>query len=775
MSQTTQGLPALVRKFVKLGCVVFKVYSIDIQQKEDDNGTIKITKIPKMEKWQSVPYRQMAELRDFDQCQAGGVRTGKDSDVTVLDFDSETALITFTHKYGLGPIDEWCSLYAITRPGHYHCYFQYNEEIKTAVTALGIPNLDSRNDGGCIFFGHYDSYVLYGTEPGKIPEAVLNDLMIEAASQSADVEYNMTVDRAPNYKLRYLVEKFLLETISKADEITLWRMLQRKSSDKYIGPEDVPNGERYLWLNTVGFILAVEPTVPENLGIKVLERIAVKWGYDLSSKITHEKLYNGIIGTLPWSKDISENWVEELTTSAFNEKFKVLNKLALLEVDSGFIIHDIMQDRLLTKSAISESDFKRLSESLLQLKLSQDILRSIPVCRADFLPQSHHRFGYDSGMGIFTYNTYTCTEYIREAEPVKLEDTADNLYFKIMHHLCNYRQEIVEWFQNYLATWVFERTKAQTGIIFIGPQRQGKGIMFESFLTSVFGAPYCSPNLGSRELELPYDDAFIDKLLVVFNEVADTSSDSNHLRNRWKTMVTDRIFAQNRKGGKINTNGRNTANYIACSNMPIPIKLDDSDGRTVVIRTGTDLETRDWFSKEYVANRLSSDIQGMVNHLMWVYSNTPPGDRIRMYNTPIETEAKRLLIKASQGLFVDFEAIVNSQDSDLVDQNISPNMSLSLKKEIIEAYQECAMSGFIPKKFLFTLYEAIMDEKVTTRTIKRYFQSTDIDHKIGKVPAFVSPLLADISDRGIVLNHFGTKYRKRLVENTKKSADKSRV
>ena len=85
------------------------------------------------------------------------------------------------------------------------------------------------------------------------------------------------------------------------------------------------------------------------------------------------------------------------------------------------------------------------------------------------------------------------------------------------------------------------------------------------------------------------------------------------------------------------------------------------------------------------------------------------------------------------------------------------------------------MSGFIPKKFLFTLYEAIMDERVTTRTIKRYFQSTDIDHKIGKVPEFVSPLLADISDRGIVLNHFGTKYRKRLVENTKKSADKSRV
>jgi hypothetical protein len=108
-------------------------------------------KHPAIKGWPSAATTDAAKITAWWSAQPDrniGIATGKESNLTVLDVDGDEGVASLTElTKGHGGMPETPCV--TTRPGRYHYYFRYSEEVKTTVKKLGA-GLDTRNDGGYV-------------------------------------------------------------------------------------------------------------------------------------------------------------------------------------------------------------------------------------------------------------------------------------------------------------------------------------------------------------------------------------------------------------------------------------------------------------------------------------------------------------------------------------------------------------------------------------------------------------------------------------------------
>ena len=208
----------------------------------------------------------------------------------------------------------------------------------------------------------------------------------------------------------------------------------------------------------------------------------------------------------------------------------------------------------------------------------------------------------------------------------------------LLAHLCDGNDELLTWVERWLAYPLRNRgAKMETSIIMHGDEGSGKNFFFEKVIKKIYGE--YGYVIGNAQLESQFNDWASMKLFMVADEVV-TRSELKHMKGKLKYLVSGDMIIINPKG--LPEHGEaNHMNFVFLSNELVPLALDKTDRRYLVIWTPPAL------SKEFyidVANEIDAGgIEAFYHYLMY---EVDMGD-FDEHTKPIYTGAKDDLIEKS--------------------------------------------------------------------------------------------------------------------------------
>ncbi len=160
--------------------------------------------------------------------------------------------------------------------------------------------------------------------------------------------------------------------------------------------------------------------------------------------------------------------------------------------------------------------------------------------------------------------------------------------YELLHHLCAESAEsdtevykVMDWVLKWIALPLQKPgAKMRTALVFHGPQGTGKNLFFE-IIAAIYGR--YALVVGQEQLESTYNDWMSQKLFLIGDEVI-ARQELFHQKNKLKAFITGETIQVNPKFLPLRTE-RNHINVVFLSNEDMPMALEPSDRRYLVIYT----------------------------------------------------------------------------------------------------------------------------------------------------------------------------------------------
>lgn len=208
----------------------------------------------------------------------------------------------------------------------------------------------------------------------------------------------------------------------------------------------------------------------------------------------------------------------------------------------------------------------------------------------------------------------------------------------LLAHLCDGNEELMQWVERWLAYPLRNRgAKMETSIIMHGDEGSGKNFFFEKVIKKIYGE--YGYVIGNAQLESQFNDWASMRLFMVADEVV-TRSELKHMKGKLKYLVSGESIIVNPKGLPEHSEA-NHINFVFLSNELIPLALDKTDRRYLVIWTPPAL-TKEFYIE--VAQEIANGgIEAFYHYLM---HDLDMGD-FSEQTKPIYNDAKDALIEKS--------------------------------------------------------------------------------------------------------------------------------
>lgn len=208
--------------------------------------------------------------------------------------------------------------------------------------------------------------------------------------------------------------------------------------------------------------------------------------------------------------------------------------------------------------------------------------------------------------------------------------------------ICDHDEEafnyFLKWFSSILQTPDY---KTGIAILIIGSQGTGKNDFFSNILAKLLG-DYCNPNVNQLEsLCGKFNASLENKKLIVCNEIQSIDANKYLNSDALKSLITERILNIEQKY-EIPRITENVSNFIMISNNEVPLKIETSDRRYLVLHT-SDEHKQDF---KYFSELAKTFTKEFYESLFSFFMTMDIKDfNLRMI--PI-TEAKKDIINASK-------------------------------------------------------------------------------------------------------------------------------
>jgi hypothetical protein len=228
-------------------------------------------------------------------------------------------------------------------------------------------------------------------------------------------------------------------------------------------------------------------------------------------------------------------------------------------------------------------------------------------------------------------------------------------------------------FLNWLSGIMQTREKQLTAWLLMGEQGTGKGILLHHILKPLFG-PTQAVQIEDEQLRDSFNRWLENKMIIAFNEVAYDNSTRNSANSKIKAIITDPELQINEKNVKAYF-VQNYANCLFYSNESIPVLIEAGDRRFNVVKTGSKLIHKSWFSKpDNFFTKVKEELPAFAQYLMNLKYDPARA------KTVINSEDKESLINVGKNRYQEFAERLKTMDCDwLNDSQISSNKILDDK------------------------------------------------------------------------------------------------
>lgn len=283
------------------------------------------------------------------------------------------------------------------------------------------------------------------------------------------------------------------------------------------------------------------------------------------------------------------------------------------------------------------------------------------------------------------FNTYVPTSYIKNstqyAEPPPLIKT-------VLLHVVGGDEDVLEHFLNWLACIIQRALLTLTAWVLTGTQGTGKGLLFDTILTPIFGFDYCS-KMQLSQFDGPWNDSLKFKQLILIDEaqISDVR-ESKAMAGIKETIATHQLAI--RQKFRNTQMYPNFANFIIASNKFDSVQVDMNDRRfNVAPRQETPI--RDIIDIEGINERLKAELQQFTDYLMHrdidekkAITVLQTSERSRLMHTT-ENSIEMVSRHVKEGDFDYFlDCFMESEDRDMEFQDRTKLKNSTTFKEVLE-------------------------------------------------------------------------------------------
>lgn len=209
---------------------------------------------------------------------------------------------------------------------------------------------------------------------------------------------------------------------------------------------------------------------------------------------------------------------------------------------------------------------------------------------------------------------------------------------QLLHHLCNEEEAVFEWILKWIAYPLqHPGAKMESAVIMHGEEGAGKNFFWLA-LRHIYGE-YASV-ITQNELESQFNTWASRKLFMVANEVVSRSELREH-KGRLKNYITEDALLINEKMLPLREE-RNCMNFVFLSNETIPLVLDRTDRRYLVVWTPAAPRPAAFYVE------VGKELDGGGAAGLYAYLMAMDLGDFDQHTKPVMTRAKRNLIEVSK-------------------------------------------------------------------------------------------------------------------------------
>jgi DNA primase catalytic core len=367
---------------------------------------------------------------------------------------------------------------------------------------------------------------------------------------------------------------------------------------------------------------------------------------------------------------IKESLIDELTSHSKLNKSVIKSQIrkykgsSLKNYDEYF--QDLLSNRLFPfiEKATSSYAYYDKHNNELYIGVAKEILQQILESEGQYLPNKipvlkvvfdvHSDQKIDLKNKLF--NLFTPTEYLllkKNNQIIKPTESFRNIYLLISNLFP--KNEEKKAFLNWLAGIMQTREKQLTAWLLMGEQGTGKGVLLHYILKPLFGSTQ-AVQIEDEQLRDSFNRWLENKMIIAFNEVAYDNSTRNSANSKIKAIITDPELQINEKNVKAYF-VRNYANCLFYSNESIPVLIEVGDRRFNVVKTGSKMVYKSWFSDpDKFFNELSKELPYFAQYLMNLNYDPVKAKAV------INNENKESLINVAKNRYQEFSERLKAKD-----------------------------------------------------------------------------------------------------------------
>jgi len=630
----------------------------------------------KMIDWQKYKAEPFNLTNWLDSYKALAIITGKISNLTILDIDSEEAANALISQLEVQDVTELAEYVVKTTKG-YQLFYTYEPNTKTRIAIQ--DKIDFLSGG--VTFAHSTNQgytVIKNNIPKPIPDDIRAIIITDESQPTTDSEKAFEQALRENSILPYknplihLLKDFIDATrLSKYMKEDLEKVFCTKTYSTYKLEDFAKKGQIHSSMLYVAGIVAANPTVSQDVYVSFMNNWAVK-----VAKVVLDERENYLIqkridaGMNYFRYDI--NWKQKSEeTNNIKANLAAQDTMVWFDpVDEKYVMYTPKTNRLLKLTRLvfkervaAELNFKNPERDI----KPKDVDTHDLICRYETFDPTVDAEFYLNQQGEEMHNMFKRSKMLRYFQTVQPKETMPPFINFLINHLYPNKEE-QDMFLHTLAYHMTHLQVSPTTYVLTGKSGTGKNTLMQTILQEIYGDTYLK--ITADTLTGKFRHTLKNKLLVFIDEVSEKGhkpTDRGSIHNVIKQIVANKEITIEAKGRDEQTYP-NHALYVMASNREQPFKLEEGFDRRINITQTNPENIRNlyWFPKHLSTQGVDELIKNEVQDFV-AYLASIPLDHTKWSRT-IENKQRASLIEASVSDIIKFvEAIKDKNVEALIE------------------------------------------------------------------------------------------------------------
>lgn len=677
----------------------------------------------------------------------GGVITGSVSDIIAIDCDDQ---VTYDMFCALDPANKFHFVSKGKPKGGGTIIYKYpmQDIIPSFSINTAAMHLDFYSDEGFVYLPTdenetKESWAHINTME-EIPDIFVIPPTVQLLLYSLHVQYTLEKEKiivvkdpsvaiqkynylAPQIELYLGKDKFmpsLFRIITPKD----FRSLDQYIKFGYLQPDQVPEGRGSEYLSKLSAIFGADPSVGQDLYLKVMFKINSLFGSPMPRKrlistITDPMVEGraSIAGETIWIHD--EHWSEKGLT--FTNKLGESLEVFFDDVRTIYYMVNYTRDTI--QQFFKDTEAFSYIETVGTAPPSRKELKPMmPLVRTDTKPMLP--------FGFFSTDEYTRHFNLFKQTPALAILNSPEEYSRMYTRpdtIINFFESLIpnELMRDYVLGFIKRKltrfSYSPVVLYFLGVPGSGKDT-FISILANILGDAYIAKPTSKEFLE-HFNGWMIDKYFIQLdeygNQLAKVTDKQEALGKLKAYSGKDTIqIRQMRTDGFLYAH---SATFVMTANNN-PLMVEEGDRRIALIETPNKLENEKWVKEAGGITSVITKIDQEINDFCYYLATEVTMITADAYVSPLETDTKRTLIASKLPAAQRLAYIFNNGMFDMLDD-------LADEHGCREVFNN-AVDGRILEADLFNLYLGMTEDK----GIKRGLSKALIDQGIVKKPTTIN-------------------------------------